>query len=214
MRATLSILGLYYANEDLFDDLQLPTEVDKDVFLDNLLAECAELEALYTDPDMMQYMIGAWSKKELSVWEKLAETLSYEYNPIENYDKHEDWGENRNVENTSASNSTGQSGIEETIENTGLDTTKVAGFDSETLTNREQTDNRNTTDTTSNTSQTSANTSNSTGEEVYTKTGRVHGNIGVTTTQHMIEEQRQVVQFNLTDYIITSFKKRFCLLLY
>lgn len=43
---------------------------------------------------------------------------------------------------------------------------------------------------------------------------RVHGNIGVTTTQKMIEEQRAVVKFNIYDYIIEDFKSEFCILVY
>ena len=41
-----------------------------------------------------------------------------------------------------------------------------------------------------------------------------HGNIGVTTTQKLIREQRQVDQFNLYDIIIEDFKMRFCILVY
>ena len=40
------------------------------------------------------------------------------------------------------------------------------------------------------------------------------GNIGVTSTQSLIKEQRDVVQFNIMDYIINDFKNRFCLLVY
>jgi len=40
------------------------------------------------------------------------------------------------------------------------------------------------------------------------------GNIGVTTTQKMIEEQREIAEFNIIDYITESFKKRFCLMIY
>ena len=46
----------------------------------------------------------------------------------------------------------------------------------------------------------------------YTRTEQ--GNIGITTTQQMINEEREVDKFNLMDYIIDSFKKRFCLLVY
>lgn len=41
-----------------------------------------------------------------------------------------------------------------------------------------------------------------------------HGNIGVTTTQKMIKEQRQVDLFNVYDIIIEDFKMRFCILVY
>lgn len=44
--------------------------------------------------------------------------------------------------------------------------------------------------------------------------GRTHGNIGVTTSQQMIEAERKVSEFNIIDYITDSFKRRFCLIVY
>lgn len=41
-----------------------------------------------------------------------------------------------------------------------------------------------------------------------------HGNIGVTTTQQLIKEQREVELFNIYDIIIEDFKMRFCILVY
>lgn len=41
-----------------------------------------------------------------------------------------------------------------------------------------------------------------------------HGNIGVMSTQDMINQEREVVKFNIYDYIITEFKNRFCVLVY
>lgn len=41
-----------------------------------------------------------------------------------------------------------------------------------------------------------------------------HGNIGVTTTQKLISEQRDIDLFNLYDIIIEDFKMRFCILIY
>lgn len=43
---------------------------------------------------------------------------------------------------------------------------------------------------------------------------RAHGNIGVTTTQEMIKQQREIEQFNLYDIIIDDFRNRFCILVY
>lgn len=40
------------------------------------------------------------------------------------------------------------------------------------------------------------------------------GNQGVTTTQQMIREEQALAKFNIDDYIINEFKKRFCILLY
>ena len=46
-------------------------------------------------------------------------------------------------------------------------------------------------------------------EDIY-----AHGNIGVMSTQDMIKQQREVVQFNIYDYIISDFQKRFILGIY
>ena len=163
---TLSLLGLYQYNEQLFDGLRLPSGVNKETLVDNLLAETAEFEVLYPDAEFMANMIAVWSEKELPVWEKLNETLHYDYDPISNYDRHE--------EST----------------NTGESLGKVAGYNATDLVN-----------------------SSGASTDVKRK-ARMWGNIGVTTTQQMIEEERRVSEFNIADYIIDSFKRRFCLLIY
>ena len=57
------------------------------------------------------------------------------------------------------------------------------------------------------------------GEQVATTNAgehelHAHGNIGVTTTQKLIREQRDIDLFNLYDIIIEDFKMRFCILVY
>lgn len=162
----LSLLGMYKYDNALFEKLQLPGTVDRVQFINNLLAETAELEILYPDIDFMKNIIGAWSAKEFPVWEKLEKTLKFEYDPICNFDRTEEW------------------------EETGNALEKVAGFNSENLVNSSGADTK------------------------AGRKGRVKGNIGVTTTQQMITEERQVAKFNLTNYIIQEFIKRFCILIY
>ena len=43
---------------------------------------------------------------------------------------------------------------------------------------------------------------------------RTHGNIGVTTSQQMIEAERNVAEFCMTEYIINDFIKKFCVGVY
>lgn len=73
--------------------------------------------------------------------------------------------------------------------------------------------------TTGQTSTTSGTLSRSTGgttagteDEAITR--RETGNIGITTTQQMIREQRELVQFCMYDYICEAFKHQFCLMVY
>ncbi len=53
-----------------------------------------------------------------------------------------------------------------------------------------------------------------TGTIDYTDTDIEQGNIGVTTTQQMIQAERDLVRFNIYDLIIEDFKQRFCVLIY
>lgn len=52
------------------------------------------------------------------------------------------------------------------------------------------------------------------GSDTGTLTITEQGNIGVTSTQSMIKEQREIVQFNLYEYMLQSFKKQFCVMVY
>ena len=91
MKANLSIWGMYQYDKSLFDRMVIPTQLDKEVLVDNILLECNELQILYTDWNFLESAITAWSKKSNVSWQKIADTLELEYNPIENYDRVESW---------------------------------------------------------------------------------------------------------------------------
>lgn len=46
------------------------------------------------------------------------------------------------------------------------------------------------------------------------RTGEISGNTGFYTKQKMIEQERQIAEYNIIDVIINSFKNRFCLQVY
>lgn len=83
---TLSILGLYYYDKHIFDSLELPKDANREVAVDAILMECAELEILFPDPSVMAYMLGAWSKSRLSAWERIWNALNVDYNVLDNVD--------------------------------------------------------------------------------------------------------------------------------
>lgn len=41
-----------------------------------------------------------------------------------------------------------------------------------------------------------------------------HGNIGITSTQQLIKEEREVAEFDIYAYIVRDFKERFCVCVY
>lgn len=91
MRSSISILGLYQWDSTLFDPLTVPTGIDKQNVVNNILMECAELEVLYSNPDTMKTAIGVWSGLSQSSWNRMQSALAASYDPIENYNRYEDW---------------------------------------------------------------------------------------------------------------------------
>lgn len=84
---TFTILGMYRQDSTIFNNMALPDmsaiNITKQDVIDNILLETGELEILYTTPDMMNFAISVWSRKQLYTWKKLYDTLLLEYNPLE-----------------------------------------------------------------------------------------------------------------------------------
>lgn len=203
-KAKISLIGLYNWDETLFDLMELPEGLSLEVFRDNLLAETAELEVLYPNPEVMKNLIAIWSRKQLDVWTRLYETTMYEYNPIENYDRIE----NGRSSGTDKSTHSGKDTNNGTSSGNGYE----AGFDSVPSGNNDglvkTARNENTMDNTLTYGH------EIDGEHSQEHELRVHGNIGTVTAQSMISQQRSIVTYNIYDTIIKEFTERFCILVY
>lgn len=228
MTSSLSILGLYNYDPEIFNRLALPDGVDRSLLVNNLVMELGCLEVLYPSAPFMADMVELWSNKELPTWERLYSAMLLEYNPIENYDRQEEWtdekGETRESsvsDSTILNSETQNSGsVTHAVQNMTTDR-KVTGYNSGTLQPQSQDIESGSTVDTDATKQEVDSTTNRTGSgsEDTTSTvehvGRVHGNIGVTTSQQMLQSELDLVpQLNIINYIISSFKSRFCILVY
>ena len=230
MSATMSLLGLYRKNNNLFLELELPEGIERDTVVDNLLMETAELEVLFTNPLFMQTAIGTWSSKELPVWQKLYDTTLLKYNPIQNYDRTEKWSEDENTTKNTDSEATGTSKTESdgtskqnrdtTIDNATNHFTSAYNETDFTPTGRDQQNQQEIGETTQtdegnvNVSAKSGNVTDETGKRFLDRSGEISGNTGFYTKQKMIEQERNIAMFNVIDHIINSFKNRFCLQIY
>lgn len=221
----LTVEGLYNYDGTLFDGFNVPEGLVKQIAIDAILMRTRELEILYPDFNYMKNRITIWSNKYQINWKKLYDTTVLEYNPIENYDRMEDWTDTddetstsardntRNTTNTVKSTSTNE--IMNSVNVTDQNTAFNAGLadHAKQITDGDTTENGSITNT-----ETGKDTENEnvnggrTGR--HTKTGRAHGNIGVTTSQQMIQSERDLVVFNLYDVIAESFIENFCLMVY
>ena len=199
--ATMSILGLYRYDNTIFDRLETPF-ADNTELINDILLECAELEILYPDSDFMKWAIGTWSKIENVTWQKMYATESLEYNPIENYDRFEDISDMfEGSEKDSGSGDT-------TMQGSSTVNRQVFAFD-DNISQPQYIDQLHPNENTNNTYNNNRSTNNT-----NTRVAHIHGNIGVTTSQQMIESERSLVKFTTAKYIVEEFKKRFCILVY
>lgn len=208
--ATMSILGLYRWDNTILDGLTLPDGMDKSVAISNILAECAELEIVYPDPDTFKEILAAWSAANYSVWDRAWKALQLVYNPIWNIDGDVVETENRDL--TRAGTSSGTTGNTRTDNLQQDHENKVAGFNATDYQNREK---NTTTDTgTQQDAGTHSDTHSDRDTGTITRTTRRTGNIGVTTSQQMLREELEIAKQNIYNWIVDMFKGRFCLMIY
>ena len=215
----LTVEGLYNYDNTLFDGFNVPEGLVKEIAIDAILMRTRELEILYPDFTYMKNRITIWSNKYQITWKKLYDTTVLEYNPIENYDRIEDWTDTDDETTSSARDNTIKSTSTNEIINSVNVTDQNTAFNAGLTDHAKQiTDG----DTTENGTITNTETGKDTENENvnggrtgrHTRTGRAHGNIGVTTSQQMIQSERDLVVFNLYDVIAESFIENFCLMVY
>lgn len=206
MFASLSIYGLYTYDNSIFANLTVPSGMSKDDLVVQILTECSDFALIYPNFDFMKMLIGVWSNKEQKIWENLYMSENIEYNPIENYDRNESITRivNTNAEGTSNGTALNTSG------DNGETKTGQTAYDSNTFKDTSRVQANSNSNSQSVNSETVKN--NSSGSE--TVINHTHGNIGVTTAQQMIEGFREVSKFCTYDYIVQSFKDRFCVQVY
>lgn len=238
MPATLSIRGLYIVNETLFSDMVMPDGMDasdRTIIVDNILNEYAELEVIYPDPVFMKDAIGKWSRKEVPTWQRIFNAAKAEYNPIENYNRTEESEETGSSSGKESHSGTDTSTTDSRSNLAGMDkdansgsdtlTTNRAAFDSNSLvtTGTDTTQHGHILTRSLNETTTENGTASVAHGEVIDNTGNnnlirrshIAGNIGVTTSQQMLEQELLVsAKLNVYNYIMNSFKDRFCLEVY
>lgn len=189
-------------NDDLFLNLTLPEGLDKQTLTDNILLRGGEFEVLYANPTAMQSLIGIWSRREQATFERWAAALAIDYAPLENYDRMEHWTDE--VDGTGSSGSTGS------VNTTSNDTSELtkSAYDQSTYSPYEKTINGGTVGTTSSDS-TSTSMSNDSEHN-----GRIHGNIGVTTSQQMLEAELNLGYWNVYNKITELFLQEFTIPVY
>lgn len=237
--AKLTMIGLYNYDNTIFDNLTFPSGIDKDLAINQILMSCGEFEILYPNLEFMKFQIESWGKKNFFTFDKWVKALAEEFNPLYNYDRHEEYEDSHNRASTDTSKTsrvdTGISDIKgnaatSNSAHTDNDTTvtrDVSAYDATTYQPKEKetTEGGNTATgnavtsentTTNNTSTSNDHTTGSRAEQERIKhSAHLYGNIGVTTSVTMLNEYVGFYKdFNLYEQIADLFVNDFCIRIY
>lgn len=253
-------------NQTIFQELTLPTGIDSDKLLDIVLLQCGEFEVLYANPYFLQDAIKVWGNKHYATLDKWKKALDIEYNPLENYDRKEDWteitsGTSRSDRQSDTSEENNASSVGSTnshsdknangTSNTNINqanneshgetqTDQVTAFDSSSFLDKtkkiingssdavsntvndattsssesgnDSTVNNEVNDSKSAINSKESNTASNTANNI--RSGRTHGNIGVTTSQQMLQSELDIAAWNLYKHITDLFQDEFCVAVY
>lgn len=155
-------------NLDLFSEMKLPDGVDRERLINTILLRGGEFEVQFDSADLVKSQIGIISENWFDTFKRWREALEIEYAPLDNYDRIEQWTDNSEGSSQSDANGSGRNST----------TNTVSAFNSPTLVN----------DTGEGSSNSNESHASGSASSSATHEGRVHGNIGVTTSSKMLDE--------------------------
>lgn len=210
----------------ILQKLDLPDGMSEETMGDYIYMYAGENEVRYSDPDILERLVHTWFTSRKTDFQYMWDALHAEYNPIENYDRHDEFTEEidstTNRESNVKTTQEGEATTEDsnTITPGKITEEQVSAFDSSSYQPSRKTAESGTESSegsshgTNNSSTAGEGTEKSVLDHTKTNSGRSHGNIGVTTNQQMIESELQLRRFNLYKTIALEFEDEFTIPVY
>ena len=213
-----------HENIDIFSGVTVPAPLDAETVKSAIMIRSGLMTPLYKEPKVFQALVTHWFIAKQWTFQHLINIIQAEYNPIENYNRHEDTTDTQSGEDVL----TMAGGNQET--HSGTDTETHSGTD--TTTNSISAENSSgwSNDTKSDlghghtindqhghviTDQYQGRSDTTEYGKINTRESDIHGNIGVTTNQQMIEQELELLRhFDIYGYIAELFENDNMLLIY
>ena len=211
-----------YLDGTLLDFLSesLPANTfDPEIMEQLIYAECGDLYPYYQVPLYCKQHIKNFFDRNAEQFKRVWEALYSEYNPIENYDRIEAWSDShsestRDSESLSMSSSESVSAVTSSSDSQSSSANgNISAFNSPTL--QPQSASNGNAATSGRTNNDTRGTSNSLRAGLNVKDniarddhrGRVHGNIGVTSSQQLINQSIELGSYDIYIWVISLFRK-------
>lgn len=206
---------IQYAKATKTDDpligISVPPPINAQAVRSAIITRCGLLTPIYNDPNTFRQTVTDWFFEKQWTFEHLINVIKVEYNPIENYDRYETekTTDDRKRQETRSGSDT-HSGTDK--ENRDI-TNTISAENSSSY----QPDNKSEMDSDTTYGHRIARQDSSNGIEngSGTRESHLHGNIGVTTNQQMIEQELELLRhFDIYGFIAEEFEKAHMLMIY
>lgn len=213
--ARITLCGFYQYDKTLFDDIVLPDGIEKENLVAEIMRNSGDLYPYHQVPEYLKQNMNYWFARRLFDFSRMYDALRMDYSPIENYDRKENTL--RDYENSGIDKASTTLGSSTTSENVASNENenKVSAYNETDYTNRgKDTQTYNSTVTNrgsgTDTTQTEYGLKRKEVENI-----RVHGNIGVTTSQQMIESEISLrAKYDIYKIISREFEHEFLVQIY
>lgn len=206
----LTLIGLYNFDKTLFDGITLPEGLDKDTLISSILMRGGEFEVTYPRMEVLKSCISAWSMKWQDTFTRWVNALAIEYEPLENYDRHENWTDTRDIREVNDDQSRMTASSTATDDSTTTNTRSA--YDTEGFSNHDKSIYDD--DSTLSSSESTDIDRVRTQDDDFVHAGRIHGNVGVTTSQQMLQAELDLGYWNIYEHITDMFLREFTIPVY
>lgn len=213
--ARVTLWGFYQYDKTLFDEIVLPEGIDKENLVAEIMRNSGDLYPYHQAPEYLKQNINYWFVRRLFDFSRMYDALRMDYSPIENYDRKENIS--RDYENSGIDKASTTLGSSTTSQNIGSNENenKVSAYNETDYTNRGK-DTQSYNSTVTNTGSGTDTTQTEYGlKRKELEDIRVHGNIGVTTSQQMIESEISLrAKYDIYKIIAREFEQEFLVQIY
>lgn len=197
-------------------------KVDENLFKSQLFLTYADNNGVLSTAEAQSVVLGSFFSPKMYKWRKLVDNVYKQvYTPLDNYDRNEETTtqfqggetENENSSKKHKSEATGSDTRSDTANSTSQSQKNVFAFNSEEASPSDSDSGTSTSEGTGTTSSQNTVTNTDTDNNVKSRqyndrkdvvTSRIHGNVGVTTSQQMLNEE--LLFRNRNDLIQTIYK--------
>lgn len=209
---------------DIFSGVIAPDPINIETLKSAIMIRCGLLTPVYNDPETFIAATTYWFMSKQWTFQHLINIVNAEYSPIENVDRYDNTttthggsdSKNGGYKNTESGSDSKNGGYTDT--NSGVDTTtnNISAFNSSAFQpdNQEQTQHGHVVTNSNNETTTYGHTLDNTNNETTTYnsnesfTQHLHGNIGVTSNQQLINQELELLsKFDIYKYIAEEFEK-------